>query len=115
MSTLSTLLIEQREQTMAGYGSLPPQMAPLQTPTTSRTAYQAPGTPLAHGADGSQFGMYHGMSPFMSQGFFGTPGPAQFTAWSEDKVATLQARLQKRLGPEYVTQRAGPGGGPKLR
>ncbi|KLT41999.1 hypothetical protein CC85DRAFT_246669 [Cutaneotrichosporon oleaginosum] len=40
--------------------------------------------------------------------------PGSFTPWSEDKVATLQARLQKKLGPEYVTQRAGPGGGPKL-
>ncbi|BEI93236.1 uncharacterized protein CcaverHIS019_0508640 [Cutaneotrichosporon cavernicola] len=91
-------------------------MVPPQTPTTSRTTYQAAGTPLANSVDGSQFGMHHGMpmSPFMSQGFFGTPGPAQFTTWSEEKVATMQARLQRQLGPEYVTQRAGHGGGGKL-
>ncbi|CAK9780849.1 unnamed protein product [Cutaneotrichosporon oleaginosum] len=93
---------------MSGY-SLPPHMVPLQTPL--RPTYQAPNTPLA-GADGSQYGVHHGtpMSPFA----FGTPMPGSFTPWSEDKVATLQARLQKKLGPEYVTQRAGPGGGPKL-
>ena len=38
-----------------------------------------------------------------------------FSRWSEEKIAALQVRLTKRLGPEYVTQRPGPGGGPKLR
>ncbi|KAG1736133.1 Rad52/22 family double-strand break repair protein-domain-containing protein [Suillus paluster] len=36
---------------------------------------------------------------------------------SEDtaiKIATLQAKLNKQLGPEYISQRPGPGGGPKL-
>jgi len=36
---------------------------------------------------------------------------------SEDtavKIATLQAKLNKKLGPEYISQRPGPGGGPKL-
>ncbi len=37
-----------------------------------------------------------------------------FTQWSEGKVANLQSRLQKRLGPEYISQRAG-GGGSKVR
>jgi recombination DNA repair RAD52 pathway protein len=39
----------------------------------------------------------------------------RFSAWSEEKIATLQSRLARKLGPEYVTQRPGPGGGPKLR
>lgn len=30
------------------------------------------------------------------------------------RVATLQARLDMKLGPEFVSSRAGPGGGPKL-
>ncbi|KAF8343144.1 Rad52/22 family double-strand break repair protein-domain-containing protein [Cantharellus anzutake] len=30
------------------------------------------------------------------------------------KIAGLQAKLDKRLGPEYISQRPGPGGGPKL-
>ena len=29
-------------------------------------------------------------------------------------IATLQAKLNQRLGPEYISQRPGPGGGPKL-
>lgn len=113
--TLSSHLLDQ----MANYGqgSMPPHMVPLQTPTNTRTTYQAPGTPgLMNGVDGTQFGMHHGMSPWaVSQSFMGTPGPGRFTSFSEEKVATLQARLQRKLGPEYVTQRPGPGGGPKLR
>jgi DNA repair and recombination protein RAD52 len=30
------------------------------------------------------------------------------------KIATLQARLTQKLGPEFLSQRPGPGGGPKL-
>ncbi|KDQ58747.1 hypothetical protein JAAARDRAFT_128328 [Jaapia argillacea MUCL 33604] len=30
------------------------------------------------------------------------------------KVTELQAKLDRKLGPEYVSQRPGPGGGPKL-
>lgn len=34
--------------------------------------------------------------------------------WSATRLASLQAKLQQRLGPEYLSQRPGPGGGPKL-
>lgn len=44
-----------------------------------------------------------------------TGGPSRFTQWSEDKIAQLQTRLARKLGPEYVTQRQGPAGGGKLR
>jgi DNA repair and recombination protein RAD52 len=30
------------------------------------------------------------------------------------KIATLQVKLDQKLGPEYISQRPGPGGGPKL-
>ncbi|TFK71288.1 Rad52 22 double-strand break repair protein [Pluteus cervinus] len=30
------------------------------------------------------------------------------------KIASLQVKLNQRLGPEYISQRPGPGGGPKL-
>lgn len=33
---------------------------------------------------------------------------------TEKRIATLQAKLNKKLGPEYISQRPGPGGGPKL-
>ena len=42
---------------------------------------------------------------------------SSFRDVSEDsarKIATLQAKLDKKLGPEYISQRPGPGGGPKL-
>lgn len=46
------------------------------------------------------------------------PFPASnFSIPGEDgarQVARLQARLNQRLGPEYVSTRAGPGGGPKV-
>ena len=40
--------------------------------------------------------------------------PSRLTPWSMEKIAQLQVRLAKRLGPEYVATRPGPGGGPKL-
>jgi DNA repair and recombination protein RAD52 len=30
------------------------------------------------------------------------------------RIATLQAKLDRKLGPEFISQRPGPGGGPKL-
>jgi DNA repair and recombination protein RAD52 len=30
------------------------------------------------------------------------------------RIAILQAKLDKKLGPEYISQRPGPSGGPKL-
>ncbi|KAJ2925393.1 hypothetical protein H1R20_g11718, partial [Candolleomyces eurysporus] len=30
------------------------------------------------------------------------------------KIASLQAKLNQKLGPEYISQRPGPGGGPSL-
>jgi hypothetical protein len=44
-----------------------------------------------------------------------TSNTSRVTTWSEERVEQLQARLRRKLGPEYVTQRPGPGGGPKLR
>lgn len=40
--------------------------------------------------------------------------PSRLTPWSEEKLAQLQVRLARRLGPEYLATRPGPGGGPKL-
>ncbi|KAI9567556.1 hypothetical protein HD554DRAFT_2173328 [Boletus coccyginus] len=51
--------------------------------------------------------------PPMSHALFG------FTPFSEDgsiskQIATLQVKLDKKLGPEYISQRPGPDGGPEL-
>lgn len=42
--------------------------------------------------------------------YFGT----QLAEDSTEKIAALQAKLNQKLGPEYISQRPGPGGGPKL-
>ncbi|WVR04984.1 hypothetical protein IAU60_001996 [Kwoniella sp. DSM 27419] len=47
-----------------------------------------------------------------NQSFFGSTQAVG--SWSEERIQMLQARLARKLGPEYVTQRPGPGGGPKL-
>lgn len=43
------------------------------------------------------------------------PNVSRVTPWSEEKIDELQDRLRLKLGPEFITQRPGPGGGPKLR
>lgn len=49
------------------------------------------------------------------RGFHATINPQIFmTEYSAGQIATLQNRLAKKLGPEYITQRTGPGGAGKL-
>jgi DNA repair and recombination protein RAD52 len=36
------------------------------------------------------------------------------SAQTAQQIATLQAKLNKKLGPEYISQRPGPGGAGKL-
>ncbi|KAF5381340.1 hypothetical protein D9615_008363 [Tricholomella constricta] len=49
---------------------------------------------------------------------FGSPQPSLFNSELSEattlKIASLQAKLNQKLGPEYISQRPGPGGGPKL-
>jgi DNA repair and recombination protein RAD52 len=49
---------------------------------------------------------------FFEDSFSGTKPPVFDFGSSE--VSTIQAKLNRRLGPEYVSQRPAPGGGPKL-
>lgn len=90
-----------------------PSYAPYTSSRPPRpTMPQTPFTPF--GADQSFAGDSwiegHGYPPPRPSGSVGG-----FSRWSEEKVAALQMRLAKKLGPEFVTQRPGPGGGPKLR
>ncbi|KAI0351943.1 recombination protein Rad52 [Trametes cingulata] len=59
-----------------------------------------------HGSFNSAFGT--------QQSFFSEASLMEMTEESAKKIATLQAKLDKKLGPEYISQRPGPGGGPKL-
>jgi len=42
------------------------------------------------------------------------PSAAELDVASASQVAAIQTKLNRRLGPEYVSQRPAPGGGPKL-
>lgn len=39
------------------------------------------------------------------------PPPQRISVWTAQEIATLQSRLDKKLGPEYISSRQGPGGG----
>lgn len=45
---------------------------------------------------------------------FSEPSFMDLSEETARRIATLQAKLDKKLGPEYISQRPGPGGGPKL-
>ncbi|CCM03269.1 uncharacterized protein FIBRA_05397 [Fibroporia radiculosa] len=58
-------------------------------------------------------------APQMHGSFFSQSCPSdtsfmELSVETEKKIATLQAKLNKKLGPEYISQRPGPGGGQKL-
>ncbi|OXG22631.1 DNA repair and recombination protein RAD52 [Cryptococcus neoformans Tu401-1] len=55
-------------------------------------------------------------SSYMGRQNFPVSAPVQGFAsqWSEERVHQIQARLARKLGPEYITQRPGPGGSSKL-
>lgn len=36
------------------------------------------------------------------------------TLWTAQEIAQIQIKLERQLGPEYLTSRPGPGGGPKV-
>ncbi|WOO81491.1 DNA repair and recombination protein rad22 [Vanrija pseudolonga] len=126
--TLSAYLLSQMNPNESLASMPPPNMMPLQTPRTpggaqggfSSAGYTASSVMGAN--DGSQWGAHHGAPSAWggSQwggtqgGFGGQPTQGRFTPWSEERIAMMQARLAKKLGPEYVSQRPGMGGGPKL-
>lgn len=89
MSTLSENLVESFET--------------LNTPATM--AFD----PAVHGMANSSYNYPPAPPPFSYQTF--QPRPSLDTA---EKMAVLRAKLEKQLGPEYVSTRVGPAGGGKL-
>lgn len=102
--SLSAHLLHQMNRPYAN-SMPPPDQMPVQTP-------RAPDDGGFHSnimeGYNSQWGSHHG-SQMMGFGY-ATQAPPRFTQWSEDRVARMQARLNKKLGPEYISQRPGGGG-----
>lgn len=74
----------------------------------SYQTYNAP-PPVMTGYN-TQWGSHHG-SPGPSQwGGSGGGNGLPSSPWSEERIAQLQARLQRKLGPEYVDSRSSGGG-----
>ncbi|WWD15720.1 hypothetical protein CI109_100142 [Kwoniella shandongensis] len=95
-------------------------LTPLQRP--AHLAIPSHSTPLQR-MNNRAFGMGMGVDPnessWLSQ--HGGGGNQSFSTqiggvsqWSEERIQMLQARLARKLGPEYVTTRPGPGGSAKL-
>ncbi len=103
----SAHLIEahERKPIIHPYSPQPPSRLPHPVP---RTPYQTGNDSRTMDPNDTTWISQHGYPP-------STAPISRFSQWSEEKVANLQARLSRKLGPEYVTQRPGPAGGPKLR
>ncbi|OCF35315.1 hypothetical protein I317_07438 [Kwoniella heveanensis CBS 569] len=111
----SSRLIEEYEDRKPRYQAQTPGFRP---PHLALPRFSTP-----HSRPGSRGLMVDPNESFMSevggggggagnQSYFGSTQGV--SSWSEERVQQLQARLARKLGPEYVTQRPGPGGGPKL-
>jgi DNA repair and recombination protein RAD52 len=124
MSALSTHLINAHTG-LTNPSALPPFASASQTsrhPPSLVISGAMSYNPLMHGS----FSAYPSFSQH-HQPLFGTRynanAPQQTTMPSAyvdistqtaQQIATLQAKLDKRLGPEYISQRPGPGGSGKL-
>ncbi|KAJ8508286.1 hypothetical protein ONZ45_g9417 [Pleurotus djamor] len=67
--------------------------------------------PGGHGMDAS---MSFSAANMSSTSFDDMSSYMELSEATASRIATLQAKLNQKLGPEYVSQRPGPGGGPKL-
>ena len=72
---------------------------------------------VSHGAMSFNPNMHGTPQAQRSFSFFGNDSSFANDSISEEsarKLASLQVKLNQKLGPEYISQRPGPGGGPKL-
>jgi DNA repair and recombination protein RAD52 len=66
--------------------------------------------PAMHGTPMSSYSFFGSQIPFASP-YYAKEHLSEETAM---RIAALQVKLDQRLGPEYISQRQGPRGGPKL-
>ncbi|KAF2461257.1 hypothetical protein BDY21DRAFT_278793, partial [Lineolata rhizophorae] len=58
---------------------------------------------------GAQYGDI--ANPFLGLNSSGSDAPRRMSEYTPQEIATLQSRLHKQLGPEYINSRPGQGGG----
>ena len=58
--------------------------------------------------------MYHSQPAPNFSSFIDTSFLTDVSEETSKKISALQQKLDKRLGPEFISQRPGPSGGPKL-
>ncbi|KAL7277287.1 hypothetical protein ACG7TL_009143 [Trametes sanguinea] len=95
-------VVEIKNSFMSAHTSTGPFGQPLHISTHGPMAF----APSMHGTFNTSFGT--------QPSFFSEPSFVEMSEESARKIAALQAKLDKKLGPEYISQRPGPGGGPKL-
>lgn len=87
------------------------------------TPFTTSGSPIVTTGSMSFNPQMHGTSNFSNQSMADTSfslksEPSFFESGLSDatthKIAALQAKLNQKLGPEFISQRPGPAGGPKL-
>lgn len=85
------------------------QPVPPSTPTSSQLSI--------HGALAFAPDMHGTFTSQSASDATADPACPQYMSLSMEgarRIATLQAKLDKKPGPEFISQRPGPGGGPKL-
>ncbi|KAF5368812.1 hypothetical protein D9758_003019 [Tetrapyrgos nigripes] len=85
---------------------------PFTNSFTNNSFGAGPSNIVTNGAmsfDTSMHGNSHPMALFTDD-----PSFLDLTRNSATQIAALQAKLNQQLGPEYISTRPGPGGGPKL-
>ena len=125
MSALSTHLISAYTGFM-NPSALPPFASISQTartPPTLVTSGPMSYNAAMHGSFSAYPSFSHSQQPQppFGSGYFANAPPQTITGANVDlstrtaqQIATLQAKLDKKLGPEFISQRPGPGGQGKL-
>ena len=125
MSALSTHLINAYTGLM-NPSALPPFASTSQsarTPSTLVTSGPMSYNATMHGSFNAypSFSHYQQFQPPFGGGYHANVPPQTITGANVDisahaaqQIATLQAKLDKKLGPEFISQRPGPGGQGKL-
>lgn len=105
MSELSSHLLEKQEAPAAGPSARSHHQAKIPFRPTFVPMPSTGGSYVAN----DNFGTQHGGGTQQA----GLDGNAVFgmSQFSAEQIATLQARLARKLGPEFITQRQGPSGG----